>query len=84
MKALDQRRYTSLLAEVSVTPGAGVVLLRRELETVHGIVVSAVRLRADLELMVDAGLLRWDGEAALCTERGMDVARMRAPMPELS
>lgn len=79
----DRKRYNTLLVEISVTPGIGITALRRELEFTHNIVASAARLRTDLALLAEIGLIRWDGEAAICTERGMDVARSRAPFPEV-
>ena len=83
MNDAARRRYTSLLTEISLTPGVGWHTLRRELESVHNIVATAVGVRADLAVLADAGLIRWSGEVAACTERGMDVARLRAPLPEL-
>jgi len=83
MNDAERKRYHSLLVEIDVTPSVGVTALRRELEFTHGVVVSGARLRADLALLAEIGLLRWDGEVAVCTERGRDVARRRADLPEL-
>jgi hypothetical protein len=79
----DRRRYHSVLAEIASAPGIGLTMLQRELEFTHGIVASGARLRADLALLADAGLVRWDGAGALLTERGLDVARQRVEMPVL-
>ena len=47
----------------------------------HGTAASADLVRADLGWLQEMGLVRFDGEAAQCTERGQDVARMRAKFP---
>lgn len=83
MNAEDKKRYSSLLAEISLAPGIGAQALRIDLERVHGVVATALRVRADLALLADAGLIRWNGEAAACTERGREVACLRAPLPDL-
>ena len=80
----DERNYkrrTAILATLSFDPVATVRTLRSELETVHGIAASADLIRSDLDWLAEMGLVRVDGDAAQCTERGMDVARLRARLP---
>lgn len=81
MSEAERRRRNALLASLSFDPLATVARLRKEMETVHGIACSADLVRADLSWLAEVGLIRWDGEAAQCTERGMDVARLRAKFP---
>lgn len=78
----DRKRLLSLLAEIGFSPGVGLAALRQALEFTHNIPASGARVRADLLLLADMGLIRWDGEGALCTARGLDVARGRAELPE--
>lgn len=77
----EKRRRKALLATLSFDQVATIRTLRTEMETVHGIPASADLLRADLGWLSEMGLVRFDGEAAQCTERGMDVARLRAKFP---
>lgn len=77
----EYRRRNAVLATLSFDPLATISTLRSEMETVHGIACSADLLRADLDWLKEMGLVRFDGQAAQCTERGMDVARLRAKFP---
>jgi hypothetical protein len=77
----EYKRRNAILSTLSFEPLATVSRLRHDLETVHGIAASADRVRADLDFLADVGLVRVDGDAARCTERGMDVARLRANFP---
>lgn len=77
----EKRRRNALLATLSFDPLATVGKLRSEMEIVHGIPASADLIRADLGWLAEMGLVRFDGQAAQCTERGMDVARLRAKFP---
>ena len=81
MSEQEKRRRSTILATLSFDALATVRTLRSELETVHGIAASTDLLRTDLSWLAEMGLVRWDGEAAQCTERGMDVARRRAKFP---
>jgi hypothetical protein len=81
MRDAEISRRKALLASLSFDPLATVTKLRKDLETVHGIACSNDLVRADLSWLAEVGLIRWDGEAAQCTERGMDVARLRAKFP---
>lgn len=77
----EKRRRTSLLATLYFEAMATVVKLRSEMEMVHGIACSADLIRADLGWLQEMGLVRYNGEAAQCTERGKDVAAGRAKFP---
>lgn len=81
MTEMEYRRRNALLATLSFDALATVGKLRAELETVHGIASSADLVRADLDWLKEMGLVRFDGQAAQCTERGIDVARLRAKFP---
>lgn len=81
MTETEYRRRNAILATLSFDPLATVTKVRNELETVHGIASSADLVRADLGWLQEMGLVRFDGQAAQCTERGMDVARLRAKFP---
>ena len=81
MTEQEYRRRNAVLATLSFDPLATVTKLRGEMETVHGIACSADLIRADLGWLSEMSLVRFDGEAAQCTERGMDVARLRAKFP---
>lgn len=81
MTELEYRRRAGLLASLSFDPLATISVLRTTMETVHGVACSADLVRADLGWLQEMGLVRFDGEAAQCTERGMDVARLRAKFP---
>ena len=81
MSEQEKRRRASLLSTLFFEPMATVARLRGEMETVHGIACSADLVRADLSWLAEMGLVRWNGEAAQCTERGRDVAAQRAKFP---
>jgi len=78
---VEARRRASLLSTLYFEPLATVLKLRNEMETVHGIACSADLIRSDLGWLAEMGLVRWNGEAAQCTERGKDVATQRAKFP---
>ena len=77
----EYKRRNAILSTLSFEPLATVSRLRHDLETVHGIAASADLIRSDLDWLAEMGLVRVDGDAAQCTERGMDVARLRARLP---
>ena len=81
MNEIEYRRRNAILATLSFDPLATVSQVRSALETVHGIAASADLVRADLGWLQEMGLVRFDGQAAQCTERGIDVARLRAKFP---
>jgi hypothetical protein len=81
MTETEKRRRSALLATLSFDQLATVRAMRDGLERVHGIAASSDLIRSDLTWLQEVGLIRFDGEAAQCTERGMDVARMRAKFP---
>ena len=81
MTEVEKRRRASLLSTLFFEPLATVTQLRNEMETVHGVACSSDLIRADLGWLAEMGLVRWNGEAAQCTERGKDVAAGRAKFP---
>ncbi len=81
MSEREIKRRKSILTTIAVD-GAGTVLaLRKDLENIHGIAASADVIRADLDWLNELGLVKWNGEIAQCTERGRDVAALRAKFP---
>jgi hypothetical protein len=76
-------RRRSLLASLAMmeTSTARVRALMRELEIVHGMMVSADLVRGDLQWLDEQGLVRFVDDMAQATERGQDVVRMAAPWP---
>lgn len=78
-KELTRRR--SLLATIYFWSLISVLQLRQEMESVHGIAMSADLVRVDLDWLAEMGLVRWNGEAAQLTERGRDIAMGRAKLP---
>lgn len=81
MNGQAAHRRRSLLATLNFHPCSTAPTLRRELEGVHGIVASADLVRADLTWLAEMGLALWNGEEAQITERGRDVAALRAKWP---
>jgi superfamily II helicase len=81
MTEIEYRRRSAVLASANFDPLTTVAKLRSELEMVHGIACSADLIRADLSWLQEMGLVRFDGNAAQCTERGKDVAQLRAKFP---
>ena len=81
MTEQEARRRKSLLTTIAFDPASTVIALRKEMEAVHGIACSADLIRADLGWLAEMGLVRWNGEIAQCTERGKDVAALRAKFP---
>ncbi len=81
MSTHEIHRRKSILTSLAID-GAGTVLaLRRELEATHFIAASGDLIRADLDWLNELGLVKWNGEIAQCTERGRDVAALRAKFP---
>lgn len=81
MNEQEKRRRNSLLTTLAFDPSSTVTKLRTEMEAVHSIACSADLIRADLGWLAEMGLVRWNGEIAQCTERGKDVAALRAKFP---
>ena len=81
MTEQEKRRRNSLLTTIAFESASTVSRLRTEMETVHGIAASADLIRADLGWLAEMGLVKWNGEIAQCTERGKDVAALRAKFP---
>ncbi len=81
MTEKETTRRNAMLATVYFWTTATVLRLREEMSTVHGLAVSADLIRADLDWLQEMGLVRWNGEAAQVTERGRDVASLRAKFP---
>jgi hypothetical protein len=81
MNEHEKKRRASLLATLSFQPALPVLLLKKEMESVHGLAMSADLVRADLSWLAEMGLALWNGELAQCTERGRDVAALRAKFP---
>ncbi|SDI53154.1 hypothetical protein [Propionivibrio dicarboxylicus] len=80
MTAQELKRRSSLLMSISF--GVSTVLaLRKDIEMTHFIVASADLVRADIDWLVEMGLIQWSGEVARCTERGHDVVAKRAKFP---
>ena len=76
-------RRASLLATLYFEPAgaARVIQLVRQLELVHGLVVSADLVRADLTWLAEMELVQVKDDLARLTERGRDVATGRAKFP---
>jgi hypothetical protein len=81
MTEQEYRRRSSLLSTLAFCPMTTVSVLRREMENVHGIAASADLIRADLSWLAEIGLARVNDDAAQITERGRDVAMLRAKFP---
>ena len=81
MSEAERYRRSSLLATLAFSQPARVRELVREMEAVHGVVVSTDLVRADLAWLAEMGLARVTDDTAICTERGLDIARRRAKLP---
>ena len=81
MTNTSARRRKSLLATIAFEPAISLTRLREELDVVHGIAASLDLIRADLLWLEEMGLVRTNGDLAQITERGRDVAAMRARFP---
>lgn len=81
MTDMELARRKALVATLFFWAAAPALKLRQEMETVHGIAMSTDLVRADLDWLQEMGLVRWNGEAAQLTERGRDVAALRAKFP---
>jgi hypothetical protein len=82
---IDKKLLTSILGSTYFAAGEALALpaLRRELERTHNIVANAAELRGAIALLASAGLLIEREDRIILTERGQDVAALRAPLPEL-
>ncbi len=81
MSEAERYRRSSLLATLAFSQPARVRELVREMESIHGVVVSTDLVRVDLAWLAEMGLVRVTDDTAICTERGLDIARRRAKLP---
>lgn len=82
MTDADKKRANSLLVTLLFAGGAGQARqLRDELETVHGIVATLDRVRADCAWLADVGLIQKINDTVALTEEGRDVAQGRRKLP---
>lgn len=82
MTEADKKRANSLLVTLLFAGGAGQARqLRDELETVHGIVATLDRVRADCAWLADVGLVQKINDTVALTEEGRDVAQGRRQLP---
>lgn len=84
MTEADKKRANSLLATLLVRGGTyNARDLRKDMESVHGIVVTLDRVRADLTWLEDVGLIEYyrEDEIAMLNEEGRDVVAGRRRMP---
>ncbi len=82
MTDTDKKRANSLLVTLLFSGGAGQArALRDELESVHGVVATLDRVRADLAWLADVGLLQKIEDTVALTEEGRDVANGRRRLP---
>jgi hypothetical protein len=82
MTDADKKRANSLLVTLLFAGGAGQARqLRDELETVHGIVATLDRVRADCAWLADVGLVQKINDTVALTEEGRDVAQGRRKLP---
>lgn len=78
----DKKRASSLLVSLLFAGGVSQArTLRDELESVHGLVATLDRVRADLAWLADVGLVQRINDTAALTEEGRDVAQARREMP---
>lgn len=78
----DKKRANSLLVTLLFAGGAGQARsLRDELESVHGVVATLDRVRADLAWLADVGLVQRINDTVALTEEGRDVAQGRRALP---
>ena len=81
MSEAERYRRSSLLATLAFSQPARVRELVREMESIHCVVVSTDLVRVDLAWLAEMGLVRVTDDTAICTERGLDIARRRAKLP---
>lgn len=82
MTPLDKKRASSLLVSLLFAGGSSQArTLQGELETVHGVVATLDRVRADLVWLADTGLVQKINDTVALTEDGRDVAQGRREMP---
>lgn len=78
MNEPDKKRAVSLLVSLLFAGGSGQArALRDELETVHGVVSTIDRVRADLSWLADVGMVQRINDTVALTEEGRDVAQGR-------
>lgn len=78
----DKKRANSLLVTLLFAGGAGQARqLRDELESVHGVVATLDRVRADLAWLADVGLVQKINDTVALSEEGRDVAQGRRALP---
>jgi hypothetical protein len=80
---LPAHRRASLLATLYFEPSgtARITVLVKQMELVHGLVVSTDLVRADVTWLADVELAQVKDDVARLTERGRDVATGRAKFP---
>lgn len=80
---LPAHRRASLLATLYFEPSgtARITTLVKQMELVHGIVVSTDLVRADVTWLADVELAQAKDDVVRLTERGRDVATGRAQFP---
>ncbi|MCX7258015.1 MAG: hypothetical protein NTZ64_15210 [Polaromonas sp.] len=80
---LPAHRRASLLATLYFEPSgtARITVLVKQLELVHGLVVSTDLVRADVTWLADVELAQVKDDVVRLTERGRDVAQGRAKFP---
>lgn len=82
MTDADKKRANSLLVTLLFAGGSGQARpLRDELESVHGVVATLDRVRADLAWLADVGLVQKINDTVALTEEGRDVANGRRSLP---
>lgn len=82
MTEVDKRRANSLLVTLLFAGGVGQARqLRGDLETVHGIVVTLDRVRADLAWLADVGLVQRIGDTVSLTQEGRETATGARSLP---
>lgn len=83
-KSPNDRRKSLLVTLTYADHGAATVReMRREMELVHNLAVSADLVRGDFAWLAEQGLVRYrpQHDSAQVTERGQDVARGAAVWP---
>lgn len=80
---LPAHRRASLLATLYFEPSgtARITVLVKQMELVHGLVVSTDLVRADVTWLADVELAQVKDDVVRLTERGRDVAQGRAKFP---
>ncbi|MDI9407703.1 MAG: hypothetical protein QM523_00485 [Candidatus Pacebacteria bacterium] len=76
----DKRRH-SILVTVNFEPGIRLTRLQSELDFAHAVNSTMDQIRSDLAWLQELGLVKFNGQSAVCTARGREVAEMRAQFP---